>query len=185
MWQESQEQCFYCGKQISVTEFLAGFDVEVEHIIPRSVLFDDSFSNKVCACRTCNHTKGNMTARDFMATQGHDKLEEYLSRVDIAYQEGRISKTKRDHLLWAKEDIPQDFIDRQLRQSQYIAKKAVEILYPAFRNVFATSGSVTDFLRHIWGYDEILHKLNLPKYRDAELTEMVTYDHRGQEHQEE
>ena len=185
MWQESQEQCFYCGKQIGVTEFLAGFDVEVEHIIPRSVLFDDSFSNKVCACRACNHTKGNMTARDFMATQGKEKLEEYLSRVDTAYQEGRISKTKRDHLLWTKDDIPQDFIDRQLRQSQYIAKKAVEILYPAFRNVFATSGSVTDFLRHIWGYDEILHKLNFPKYRDAELTELVTYDHRGQEHQEE
>jgi CRISPR-associated endonuclease Csn1 len=44
---------------------------------------------------------------------------------------------------------------------------------------------VTDFLRHIWGYDEILHQLNLAKYRDAEMTEIVTYDHRGQEHQEE
>lgn len=58
-------------------------------------------------------------------------------------------------------------------------------MYPAFRHVYATSGSVTDFLRHIWGYDEILHQLNLAKYRDAEMTEMVTYDHRGQEHQEE
>ena len=185
MWQESQERCFYCGKQIGAAEFLSGFDVEVEHIIPRSVLFDDSFSNKVCACRTCNHTKGNMTARDFMETRGSAELESYLQRVDQAYQEGRISKTKRDHLLWSKEDIPQDFIDRQLRQSQYIAKKAAEILYPAFRHVYATSGSVTDFLRHIWGYDEILHQLNLAKYRDAEMTEMVTYDHRGQEHQEE
>ena len=185
MWQESQERCFYCGKQIGAAEFLSGFDVEVEHIIPRSVLFDDSFSNKVCACRTCNHTKGNMTARDFMETRGSAELESYLQRVDQAYQEGRISKTKRDHLLWSKEDIPQDFIDRQLRQSQYIAKKAAEILYPAFRHVYATSGSVTDFLRHIWGYDEILHQLNLAKYRDAEMTEVVTYDHRGQEHQEE
>ena len=185
MWQESQERCFYCGKQIGAAEFLSGFDVEVEHIIPRSVLFDDSFSNKVCACRTCNHTKGNMTARDFIETRGSAELESYLQRVDQAYQEGRINKTKRDHLLWSKEDIPQDFIDRQLRQSQYIAKKAAEILYPAFRHVYATSGSVTDFLRHIWGYDEILHQLNLAKYRDAEMTEMVTYDHRGQEHQEE
>ena len=185
MWQESQERCFYCGKQIGAAEFFSGFDVEVEHIIPQSVLFDDSFSNKVCACRSCNHTKGNMTARDFMETQGSAELESYLQRVDQAYQEGRISKTKRDHLLWSKEDIPQDFIDRQLRQSQYIAKKAAEILYPAFRHVYATSGSVTDFLRHIWGYDEILHQLNLAKYRDAEMTEMVTYDHRGQEHQEE
>jgi len=185
MWQESQERCFYCGKQIGAAEFLSGFDVEVEHIIPKSVLFDDSFSNKVCACRACNQAKGNMTARDFMETRGKVELDAYLQRIDQAYQEGRISETKRDHLLWSKEDIPQDFIDRQLRQSQYIAKKAVEILRSAIRDVYATSGSVTDFLRHIWGYDQILHNLNLPKYRDAELTEFVTYDHRGQEHQEE
>ena len=185
MWIESQEQCFYCGKQIGAAEFLSGLDVEVEHIIPRSVLFDDSFSNKVCACRACNHAKGNMTARDFMATRGEAELETYLARVETAFKEGRISKNKRDHLLWTKEDIPQDFIERQLRQSQYIAKKATELLFPAFRHVYATSGSVTDFLRHIWGYDQILHQLNLPKYRDAELTEWVTYDHRGQEHQEE
>lgn len=185
MWEESQHQCFYCGKEINVTEFLSGMDVEVEHIIPKSVLFDDSFSNKVCACRECNHTKDNMTARDFMETQGKEELEAFLLRVDTAFKEGRISKTKRDHLVWRQENIPQDFIDRQLRQSQYIAKKAVEILRPAIRDVYATSGSVTDFLRHIWGYDQILHNLNLAKYRDAELTEMVKYDHRGQEHQEE
>ncbi len=185
MWQESQERCFYCNTGVSATEFLSGADVEVEHIIPRSVLFDDSFSNKVCACRACNHAKGNMTARDFMETRGQAELEAYLSRVNTAFEEGRISKTKRDHLLWHKDEIPQDFIDRQLRQSQYIAKKAVEILRSAIRDVYATSGSVTDFLRHIWGYDQILHQLNLPKYRDAELTEWVTYDHRGQEHQEE
>lgn len=185
MWEESQHQCFYCGKSISAAEFLSGADVEVEHIIPKSILFDDSFSNKVCACRDCNHTKDNMTARDFMETRGQVELDAYLARVNTAFEEGRISKTKRDHLLWHKEEIPQDFIDRQLRQSQYISKKAVEILRSAIRDVYATSGSVTDFLRHIWGYDQILHNLNLPKYRDAELTEFVTYDHRGQEHQEE
>jgi CRISPR-associated endonuclease Csn1 len=185
MWIESQERCFYCNTGVSATEFLSGADVEVEHIIPRSVLFDDSFSNKVCACRACNHAKGNMTAREFMETRSQAELEAYLSRVNTAFEEGRISKTKRDHLLWRKDEIPQDFIDRQLRQSQYIAKKAVEILRSAIRDVYATSGNVTDFLRHIWGYDQILHQLNLPKYRDAELTEWVTYDHRGQEHQEE
>jgi len=158
----------------------------VEHIIPRSVLFDDSFSNKVCACRECNHTKNNQTAFDFMHAHSLEEFEAYKARVDEAFQAHRISKTKRDHLMWRMEDIPQDFIDRQLRQSQYIATKAVEILQTAVRNVYSTSGSVTDFLRHQWGYDEILQSLNLPRYQQVDsMTEQVTYDHCGQEHTEE
>lgn len=186
MWEESQHLCFYCGKTMQITDFLNGADVEIEHIIPRSVLFDDSYSNKVCACRECNRAKGNLTARDFMAQKPQEAYESYINRVEEAFKDGRISKTKHDHLLWTSEEIPTDFIDRQLRQSQYIAKKAVAILKEGFRNVYSTSGSVTDFLRHQWGYDNILHNLNLPRYRLAEgMTEFIDYDHSGQEHTEE
>ncbi|MCQ2341114.1 MAG: type II CRISPR RNA-guided endonuclease Cas9 [Paludibacteraceae bacterium] len=176
MWEESEHQCFYCGKSISCADFLNGADVEVEHIIPRSILFDDSYSNKVCACRECNHSKGNLTAIEFIESRGEAEVVAFKNRVDEAVKAGRISRTKRDHLLWHKEDIPQDFIDRQLRQSQYIAKKAIEILKDICHDVYATSGNVTDFLRHQWGYDEILHTLNLPKYSAACLTELRESD---------
>lgn len=186
MWEESNHRCMYCGKTVSLAEFLNGADVEIEHIIPRSILFDDSFSNKVCACRECNREKGNMTALDYLETKPAAEVEAYKQRVDEAFKDGRISKTKRDHLLWHKSNIPTDFIDRQLRQSQYIAVKAVEILQQGIRQVWTSGGSVTDFLRHQWGYDEILHTLNLPRYRQVEdLTEIVHYEHAGQEHDEE
>ena len=186
MWEESNHRCMYCGKVVDIAEFLNGADVEIEHIVPRSILFDDSFSNKVCACRQCNREKGNMTAMDYMESKPAGEFEAYKQRVDDAFQEHRISKTKRDHLLWHRADIPQDFIDRQLRQSQYIAVKAVEILQHAIRQVWTSGGSVTDFLRHQWGYDEILHTLNLPRYRQVEdMTEFVHYEHAGQKHEEE
>ena len=186
MWEESNHRCMYCGKVVDIAEFLNGADVEIEHIVPRSILFDDSFSNKVCACRQCNREKGNMTAMDYMESKPAGEFEAYKQRVDDAFQEHRISKTKRDHLLWHRADIPQDFIDRQLRQSQYIAVKAVEILQHAIRHVWTSGGSVTDFLRHQWGYDEILHTLNLPRYRQVEdMTEFVHYEHAGQKHEEE
>ena len=186
MWEESNHRCMYCGKTVSLAEFLNGADVEIEHIIPRSILFDDSFSNKVCACRECNHEKGNLTALDYLETKPASEIEAYKQRVDEAFKEGRISKTKRDHLLWHRSEIPTDFIDRQLRQSQYIAVKAVEILQQGIHQVWTSGGSVTDFLRHQWGYDEILHMLNLPRYRQVEdLTEIVHYEHAGQEHDEE
>lgn len=186
MWEESNHRCMYCGKVVDIAEFLNGADVEIEHIVPRSILFDDSFSNKVCACRQCNREKGNMTAMDYMESKPAGEFEAYKQRVDDAFQEHRISKTKRDHLLWHRADILQDFIDRQLRQSQYIAVKAVEILQHAIRQVWTSGGSVTDFLRHQWGYDEILHTLNLPRYRQVEdMTEFVHYEHAGQKHEEE
>lgn len=186
MWEESGYKCFYCGKTIDLAEFLNGADVEVEHIVPRSILFDDSFSNKVCACRHCNQEKGNMTAMEYMETKPQEQYEAYKTRVNDAFSAHKISKTKRDHLLWRKEDIPQDFIERQLRQSQYIATKAVEILQQGIRHVWTSGGSVTDFLRHQWGYDEILHTLNLPRYQQVEgLIENVTYEHAGQQHTKE
>lgn len=186
MWEESQHRCFYCGKTVDLAQFLNGADVEIEHIVPRSILFDDSFSNKVCACRECNHEKDNLTALEYLETKPKEQLEAYKQRVAEAFESHRISKTKRDHLLWRRADIPQDFIERQLRQSQYIAVKAVEILQQGIRQVWTSGGSVTDFLRHQWGYDEILHTLNLPRYRQVEdMTEIVHYEHAGQEHEEE
>ena len=185
MWVEADEKCFYCGQTINVKEFLAGDFGEKEHIIPKSLYFDDSFSNKVCSCRKCNQEKNNRTAYDYMKTKGEEAFNEYVKRVERYYDAKKISKTKRERLLTPADKIPNDFIDRQLRESQYIARKSAEMLRLVCRNVWTTSGSVTDFLRHNWGYDEILHSINFERYQLGGLTEMVEFDHKGQKHTEE
>lgn len=185
LWEESKHLCFYCGQPVGVKEFLEGADVEVEHIVPRSLLFDDSFSNKVCACRKCNAEKNNRTAYDYMKQKGGSAFDDYLRRIEEYFNKKEISKTKRDRLMTPANEIPQDFIDRQLRQSQYISRKAVDMLKQVCRNVWTTSGSVTDFARHLWGYDQILHDLNFPRYKAAGLTETRTVNHKGQDYQEE
>lgn len=185
LWEEAGQRCFYCGQTISAQEFLSGFDSDIEHIIPKSRLFDDSYSNKACSCRKCNSTKNNMTAYDFMKAQGEDKFKEYCDRVANAYKEGKISRTKRDRFMTPAEKIPKDFISRQLVQTQYISRKAMEILMQICHDVYASSGDVTAYLRRIWGYDEILQRLNIPRYREGGLTEMVTYEHNNQQHTEE
>lgn len=185
LWEESNHKCFYCGVGIGCSQFLNGIDAEIEHIIPQSIFFDNSFSNKVCACRSCNSKKGNNTAFDYMQMQSQEQFDEYIIRVNEAYTEGRISKTKHDRLLTTGEKIPQDFLNRDLRLTQYISRKSVEILKLVCRNVLSTTGSVTDFVRRVWGYDNILHNINLERYRKGEWTEFVTYDHRGAVHTEE
>ena len=83
------------------------------------------------------------------------------------------------NLLTPVDKISTDFIDRQLRESQYIARKAKEILTSVCYNVTATSGSVTSFLRHVWGWDTVLHDLNFDRYKKVGLTEVIEVNHRG------
>ena len=198
MWEESEYTCMYCGQPVNVKEFLQGADVEREHIIPRGLLFDNSFTNQVCSCRRCNSQKGMRTAYDFIADdKGEQGLDAYIERINRLFDKKQISRSKFNRLLVShkaylsrkargketEEDkqLWESFIDRQLRQSQYIAKKSVEILQQVCKNVYTTSGSVTDFVRHQWGYDELLHDLNFERFKKAGLTAMVTQLHSGKE----
>jgi len=179
--------CIYCGQPISLTEAIKGNDVDIEHIIPKSKLFDDSQSNKTLAHRHCNKNKNDMTAYDFMKSKPTEVFEAYIERVNSLYANYVINKTKRDKLLMTEDKIPDNFIDRQLRESQYIARKAREILQTICHNVWATSGTVTSELRHLWGWDEITMNLQFEKYKQLGLTEMVEWEseHGKNKHQKE
>lgn len=176
--------CIYCGQPISWTEAMSGTEVDVEHIIPKAKLFDDSQNNKTLAHRLCNSNKDNMTAYDFMKKKSPEEFNAYVDRVNKLYTDKIISKAKRDKLLMSKDQIPKDFIDRQLRESQYIARKAREILQTVCSAVWSTSGTVTAELRHLWGWDDVTMNLQMPKYKELGLTELVEWesDHGKQKH---
>ncbi len=181
---ETGGRCIYCGQTVSLSEFLGGHGVEVEHIIPRSLFFDDSLSNKACACRKCNAEKGNRTAYDYMSTKPDSEFDAYIERVEKLTESKAISRIKHDRLLTAGKDIPNDFLNRDLRETQYISRKAREILKGICHDVNASSGSVTDFFRHAWGYDDVLHNVNFARYEQAGLTQEVEYESKGQTHRE-
>lgn len=179
--------CVYCGQAISLTEALRGNEVDIEHIIPKSKLFDDSQSNKTLAHRHCNKNKNDLTAYDFMKGKPEAIFNKYIVRVNQLYDNHIIGKAKRDKLLMTESKIPDNFIDRQLRESQYIAKKAREILQTICHNVWATSGTVTAELRHLWGWGDVTMNLQMDKYRELGLTHQVEWEseHGKNKHQKE
>jgi CRISPR-associated endonuclease Csn1 len=171
--------CVYCGSPISFSAAMFGEEVDVDHIIPKSRLFDDSQSNKVLVHRKCNANKNDLTAFDFINSKSTEEFNAYVERVNTLFKQKIISKTKRDKLLTPGSKIPDDFIERQLRETQYIAKKARQILSQICHNVWATSGSVTSELRHLWGWDTVLETLQLPKYRQFGLTSVEQINNNG------
>ncbi len=153
-------------------EKLFSKEFDIEHIIPQAKLFDDSFSNKTLESRQANLDKSNTTAYDFVAAKYGDDYAngEYKSRIEKLYKDGIITKTKRDKLLMKEADIPSGFINRDLRDSQYIAKKAREILEDLVHFVVPTTGSVTDRLREDWQLVNVMQELNWNKFNQLGMT---------------
>lgn len=155
-------------------EKLFSKEFDIEHIIPQSRLFDDSFSNKTIELRSINIEKGNETTYDYMeAKYGENGLMEYLERIDDLNRNGKISRAKYNKLRMKGKDIPDDFIARDLRDSQYIAKKAKDILDELVRDVVSTTGSVTNRLREDWQLIDVMQELNWSKYDALGMTEII------------
>lgn len=156
-------------------EKLFSKEFDIEHIIPQAKLFDDSFSNKTLEARQANLDKSNTTAFNFVATKYGDEFAngEYKTRIDKLLADKVISKTKHDKLLMKEADIPSGFINRDLRDSQYIAKKAREILEELVRFVVPTTGSITDRLRDDWQLVDVMQELNWDKYAQLGMTEII------------
>lgn len=153
---------------------------DIEHIIPQARLFDDSFANKTLELTSVNQTKGASTTFDYMASVSNEaELEQYKARVNQAFVDGKISKTKRNNLLMKESEIPSDFIQRDLRETQYITRQAMAILEEVVRTVIATSGSITDRLREEWQLIDIMKEINIPVYDKLGLVRRDT-NHDGQ-----
>ncbi|TXD54357.1 MULTISPECIES: type II CRISPR RNA-guided endonuclease Cas9 [unclassified Polaribacter] len=153
------------------TEKLFSKEIDIEHIIPKAKLFDDSFSNKTLAYRKVNLEKADTLAFDFIDNKYNSDLENYKLRVESTFKSGAITKGKYKKLLLSEKNLPDGFIDRDLRNSQYIAKKAKQILEEVFEKVTPTIGNITDKLREDWDLINVMKELNLSKYRELGLTE--------------
>lgn len=163
-------------------ELLFSNSIDIEHIIPQAVLFDDSYSNKTLEYKDVNIEKGNMTARDYVSKKGEDAYAAYKAKVENLLYKGAISAAKCSKLLMRKEDLPTDFIERDLVNSRYIAREATRILESYVRRVMPTNGAITAKLREDWQLVDIMKEMNLRKYSDAGLTHYEQHgEHRAVE----
>lgn len=194
-WLDQKYRSPYTGLTISLSKLFTT-EYEIEHIIPQSRYFDDSFANKVICESEVNKLKDNQLGYEFikrhhgeMVTLSNGRVakifevEEYEQFVKDNYSSNNLS-SKRRHLLM--DEIPNEFIDRQLNDSRYISKVIKGLLSNIVRfedengelereaiskNVITCSGKVTDVLKRDWGMGEIWNSIILPRFtRLNELT---------------
>ncbi len=155
-------QCVFSGAPISMS-ILFTPDVEIEHILPLSRTWDDSFSNKVLSSRTSNRIKKNQTPFEAFGHSPADYDWEQISQRAKELPRNKSWRFAPDAMMqW--EARGGDFLSRQLNDTRYISrlgKTFVEALYGGQgikgekRRVWVVPGRLTSDLRHYAGFNTL------------------------------
>ncbi|WP_106494556.1 type II CRISPR RNA-guided endonuclease Cas9 [Lentibacillus sp. Marseille-P4043] len=155
-------QCIYSGnsKQISPWDVVNNPTlIEIDHIIPVSISFDDSQANKVVCLRSENQKKGQSTPYQyFISGEGPRTFEEFKVDVLNLFKGKGINRKKKDYLLEMRdvkynEELQKEFINRNLVDTQYAMRSFSMNLRSFFKandvdtTVLSIRGSFTAALR--------------------------------------
>lgn len=193
LWLEQKYKSPYTGKVIPLNKlFTTAY--EIEHIIPQSRYFDDSFNNKVICEAAVNKDKDNKLAWEYISENGGKiidlgfgetatifTVENYEKFIKETYKN---SKGKKDRLLM--DDIPEKFVQRQLNDSRYISKAIKSLLSNIVRepqeqesiskHVITTNGTITSQLKQDWGLNDVWNDIITPRFiRLNELTKSSNF----------
>lgn len=186
LWLEQKYRSPYTGELIPLGKlFTTAY--EIEHIIPQSRYFDDSFSNKVICESAVNKLKDNQLGYEFIKNHHGQKVEVgFGKKVEIlsvdsyerfVKEQYAKSSVKMKKLLM--DDIPEQFIERQLNDSRYISKVVKGLLSnivrekndndgyepeAVSRNVLVCTGNVTDRLKKDWGMNDVWNCIVYPRF---------------------
>lgn len=161
LWLQQGMTCIYSNKPINKSQLFESRDTDIDHIIPQKVYYDDSIQNKVLVLRQENADKGKQLGALYMKSKGAGEYEAYVDRVNKL----KAGRQKKKYLL--AEEVPENFINRQLQETRYIGTKVTELLQPIC-TVKSTLGIVTDALKNEWGLDKVFKEMLLPRFERLE-----------------
>ena len=192
LWLDQKYISPYTGRPIPLAQLFTT-KYEIEHIIPQSKFFDNSFSNKVICEAEVNRAKGNRLAHEFIITHGGStitigekevrilKNAEYVQLVDRFYSKNNTLKATK-LLAEDVDELAQSFSERQLNDTRYINRVVQRLVSNIVRDtdeqestskhVLSCSGQVTNRLKSDWGLHDIWNRVIQPRFeRLNELTE--------------
>lgn len=173
LYMEQEGKCLYSGRELNLEMVLdtKSHAYEVDHIIPYSLILDNTLANKALVCGNENQAKGQQTP--LMYLKG-EKKEAFIERVKAEKKRTShpISNKKYDYLmlatLYGKEakEILTGWKSRNINDTRYITKYVVGLIKNHLQfagekaRVFGIRGHITSRFRkewlgkNTWGSDE-------------------------------
>lgn len=158
LWQEQDGRCLYSGAVIPLAQlFEPGYDID--HILPYSITFDDSFRNKVLVTSEENRQKGNQTPYEYFG-KDEQRWKEFEVRVKNTIRDyKKQQKLLKQHFT---EEERAEFKERNLNDTKYITTVVYNMIRQHLelapynvpekkKQVRAVNGAITAYLRKRWG----------------------------------
>lgn len=114
LWQEQQECDFYQPQQKLSLAMVLSSQTEIDHIIPRSVSLDNSYSNKVLTTKRHNQEKGNRLPLQAFNAERQRQIANYAEQL---LQEHHISLRKYHNLM--QTEVSRQWTNQMLQDTRY------------------------------------------------------------------
>lgn len=161
LYEQQHGKCLYSGKEIDLGRLNEKGYVEIDHALPFSRTWDDSFNNKVLVLGSENQNKGNQTPYEYFNGKDNSReWQEFKARVETS----RFPRSKKQRILLQKFD-EDGFKERNLNDTRYINRflcqfvaDHMQLTGKGKRRVFASNGQITNLLRGFWGLRKVRAK---------------------------
>ncbi|WP_127261966.1 type II CRISPR RNA-guided endonuclease Cas9 [Neisseria meningitidis] len=158
LYEQQHGKCLYSGKEINLGRLNEKGYVEIDHALPFSRTWDDSFNNKVLVLGSENQNKGNQTPYEYFNGKDNSReWQEFKARVETS----RFPRSKKQRILLQKFD-EEGFKERNLNDTRYVNRFLCQFVADHMlltgkgkRRVFASNGQITNLLRGFWGLRKV------------------------------
>ena len=180
-------QCLYSGKPIDDKAKAirnTGKEYEVDHIVPFSLVLDNTLHNKALVYHEENQQKGQRVPLEYL--QG-ERAKEFKKRVNLLFRDKKISQKKYGYLMAAsvfETGLLDSWKSRNLNDMRYISKFLVQYLKKTLQfrpadkqddyrpEVYAVKGTITSQMRRLW-----LNSFTWGRQDKEELKKVTYLDH--------
>lgn len=170
LYEQQHGKCLYSGKEINLGRLNEKGYVEIDHALPFSRTWDDSFNNKVLVLGSENQNKGNQTPYEYFNGKDNSReWQEFKARVETS----RFPRSKKQRILLQKFD-EEGFKERNLNDTRYVNRFLCQFVADHMlltgkgkRRVFASNGQITNLLRGFWGLRKVRAENNRHHALDA------------------
>ncbi len=184
--EEQNWQCMYSGRPIDKSAALRNSDkaFEVDHIVPFSLVLDNTLHNKALVYHNENQAKGQRVPLEYLTGEAE---REFRKRVNNLFGKKKISERKYNYLMLKSvfdSEMTGIWKSRNLNDMRYISRFMVKYLNdnlkfrepdaddPYRPEVYAVKGAITSQMRKLW-----LNKYTWGREDKGELKKVTYLDH--------
>ncbi|MGM0520193.1 MAG: type II CRISPR RNA-guided endonuclease Cas9 [Campylobacterota bacterium] len=166
---EQKSKCLYSGEPLTLEEALDETQTEVEHFIPRSKIWINSYKNKILVLKKHNQNKSDKHPISYLKSNNmwenfQDRVKETLHNQNKVFW---LTDEENINNNWKKENLEDRFLNDTKSATKIIANYLEHYLYPKQNeygkgdtnlNVVRVTGKAINELKRLWGINKVQPK---------------------------